>query len=101
MLCVFIIKIEGFKMTAISNKIRTNVYLDADTKAKAQEIFKQYGIGLSEAFNIFLTQSVLQRGIPFEIRIPNDVTIEAIKDAREAKNMTKINLEDLKKDLGA
>jgi DNA-damage-inducible protein J len=88
-------------MTAISNKIRTNVYLDADTKAKAQEIFKQYGIGLSEAFNIFLTQSVLQRGIPFQIKIPNDITIEAIKDAREAKNMKKISLEDLKKGLGA
>lgn len=87
-------------MTA-TNKIRTNVYLDSDTKQKAQDIFKQYGLGLSDAFNIFLTQSVLQRGIPFEIKIPNDITIEAIKDARENKNMTKISLEELKKDLGA
>ncbi|MCT7583727.1 type II toxin-antitoxin system RelB/DinJ family antitoxin [Aliarcobacter butzleri] len=88
-------------MTATSNKIRTNVYLDSDTKQKAQEIFKQYGLGLSEAFNIFLTQSVLERGIPFEIKIPNDITLEAIKDARVNKNMTKVSLEDLKKDLGA
>ena len=56
---------------------------------------------LSEAFNIFLTQSVLERGIPFEIKIPNDETLEAIKDARANKNMTKVSLEDLKKDLGA
>lgn len=88
-------------MTATTNKIRTNVYLDSDTKQKAQEIFKQYGLGLSEAFNIFLTQSVLERGIPFEIKIPNDITLEAIKDARTNKNMTKVSLEDLKKDLGA
>ena len=86
-------------MTASSNKIRTNVYLDATTKEKAQEIFKQYGLGLSEAFNIFLTQSVLQRGIPFEVKIPNDETLEAIKDAKANKNMTKVSLEDLKKDL--
>ena len=84
-------------MTATTNKIRTNVYLDSDTKQKAQEIFKQYGLGLSEAFNIFLTQSVLERGIPFEIKIPNDITLEAIKDARVNKNMIKVTLEDLKK----
>ncbi len=53
---------------------------------------------MSEAFNIFLTQSVLQRGIPFEIKIPNDETLEAIKDAR-AKKMSKVNLEDLKEDI--
>jgi DNA-damage-inducible protein J len=87
------------KMTTNLNKIRTNVYLDATTKEKAQEIFKQYGLGLSEAFNIFLTQSVLQRGIPFEIKIPNDETLEAIKDARAKKNMSKVNLEDLKEDI--
>lgn len=88
-------------MLATSKKIRTNVYLDADTKAKAQEIFKQYGMGLSDAFNIFLSQSVMQRGIPFSIKIPNDITIQSIKDARNDKNMTKINLDELKKDVGA
>ena len=44
---------KGFEMTATTNKVRTNVYLDATTKQKAQEIFKQYGLGLSEAFNIY------------------------------------------------
>ena len=32
----------------------------------------------------------------FDIKIPNDKTIETIKDARTNKNMTKVNLEDLK-----
>ncbi|MGJ0301338.1 type II toxin-antitoxin system RelB/DinJ family antitoxin, partial [Aliarcobacter cryaerophilus] len=40
----------------------------------------------------------MQRGIPFEIKIPNDETLEAIKDARAKKNMSKVNLEDLKED---
>ena len=88
-------------MATASNKIRTNVYLDADIKKKAQEIFKQYGMGLSDAFNIFLAQSVMQKGIPFEIKIPNQETAQAIKDAREGKNMSKVSLEELKKELGA
>ena len=89
-------------MTATANeKTRTNVYLDSEMKKKAQEIFKQYGMGLSDAFNIFLAQSVMQRGIPFEIKIPNDETAQVIKDAREGKNMTKISLDELKKEVGA
>ncbi len=89
-------------MTSTTNeKTRTNVYLDTEMKEKAKEIFKQYGMGLSDAFNIFLSQSVMERGIPFEIKIPNNETVQAIKDAREGKNMTKISLDDLKKELGA
>jgi len=89
-------------MTVTANeKTRTNVYLDTVMKKKAQEIFKQYGMGLSDAFNIFLSQAVMEKGIPFQIKIPNDETAKAIKDAREGKNMTKISLDDLKKEIGA
>ena len=99
-MCV-IINEKRFNMATASNKIRTNVYLDADIKKKAQEIFKQYGLGLSDAFNIFLAQSVMQRGIPFEIKIPNEETAKAIKEAREGKNMSKISIDELKKEIGA
>jgi len=89
-------------MTATANeKTRTNVYLDTEMKKRAQEIFKQYGMGLSDAFNIFLAQSVMQRGIPFEIKIPNDETAQVIKEARVGKNMTKVSLDELKKEVGA
>jgi DNA-damage-inducible protein J len=70
-------------------------------KKKAQEIFKQYGLGLSDAFNIFLTQSVMEKGIPFQIKIPNDETAQVIKEARAGKNMTKVSLNELKKEVGA
>jgi DNA-damage-inducible protein J len=40
-LCVIIFLInKEFEMTATTNKVRTDVYLDATTKEKAQEIFK-------------------------------------------------------------
>jgi len=82
-----------------THKVRTNVYLDADIKAKAQEIFKQYGIGLSDAFNMFLSQSVLERGIPFEIKIPNQETIEAIEDARNSRNMEAVSFKKMQEDM--
>ena len=93
---------ERFVMTATANeKTRTNVYLDTAMKKQAQKIFKQYGMGLSDAFNIFLSQSVMEKGIPFQIKIPNEETAKVIQDARDGKNMTKVSLDELKKGIGA
>lgn len=88
-------------MGVLSQKVRTNVYLDATAKEKAQEIFKTYGLGLSEAFNIFLSQVALEKGIPFQIKIPNDETLQALKDAKEGKNMENVDFEQLKKEMDA
>ncbi len=82
-----------------ANKVRTNVYLDAEIKAKAQAIFKQYGLGLSEAFNIFLTQSVMERGIPFAIKMPNAATIEAMEDVRMGRTMETVTFEQLQEEM--
>jgi DNA-damage-inducible protein J len=56
---------------------------------------------LSDAFNIFLAQTVLERGIPFQIKIPNKKTKETILEARNGVNMSKISLDDLKKKIDA
>ncbi len=88
-------------VATVSKKTRTNVYLDTAMKKQAKEIFKQYGMGLSDAFNIFLSQSVMEKGIPFQIKIPNEDTAQVIQDAREGKNMIKVSLADLKKGVSA
>lgn len=86
-------------MTA--TKVRTNVYLDADIKDQAKEVFKRYGVSLSDAINIFLTQSVMEKGLPFEMKIPNDETIKAIEEARAISNLEQIDfqthIEEMKK----
>jgi DNA-damage-inducible protein J len=82
----------------VAQKIRTNVYLDSDMKEQAKNIFKKYGVSLSDAINMFLTQSVMERGLPFEMKIPNDETIQAIEDARNGINSDTITLEELEKE---
>lgn len=88
-------------MTAIAQnkKVRTNVYLDFNMKNKAQELFKTYGMGLSDAFNMFLSQSVLERGIPFQVKIPNDVTLQAMQDIEDGKNLEDVTLNELVTDM--
>ena len=49
-------------------KVSTNVSIDADTKAQAQEMLADLGLDLSTAINIFLRQMVRENAIPFEVR---------------------------------
>lgn len=56
-----------------SKKIRTSVYLDEEVKNAAKELFGKYNISLSDAINMFLSQSVISQGLPFDMKIPKDV----------------------------
>jgi DNA-damage-inducible protein J len=81
----------------ISQKTRTNVYLDKAIKEKAKEIYKQYGVSLSEAINMFLVQSVMERGLPFEMKIPNEETVAAMNEIRQGKT-EKVSFDQLRKE---
>ena len=79
----------------VVEKVRTNVYLDRNLKEQAKEIYKHYGLSLSEAVNMFLAQSIFNRGIPFEVKIPNDMTLQTMTDIETGENYEDINLEDM------
>ena len=49
------------------SKVSTNISIDAETKAKAQEMLADLGLDLSTAVNIFLKQMLFEGGIPFSI----------------------------------
>jgi DNA-damage-inducible protein J len=82
-------------MNAVEKKERSNLYLNADIKEKAKEILSRYGLSLSDAVNIFLTQVVLEKGIPFRIQIPNETTKRVLEEVREKKNLEEVTLDSL------
>ena len=65
------------------------VRIDPDIKNKAAEYLKQMGLTTSEATRLFLHSVVLHKGLPFELRIPNEKTVTAIKETKEGKNIIK------------
>ena len=81
----------------VVEKSRTNVYLDTNLKEQAKEIYQNYGLSLSQAVNMFLAQSVFSRGLPFDVKIPNDITLQAMRDVETGANYEDITLEDLAK----
>ena len=43
--------------------------MDSEVKKQAQELFAQFGLDMTTAVNMFLRQSIRQRGIPFTLRL--------------------------------
>lgn len=50
----------------------SNVFarVEPDIKEQAEQVLAQLGIPMSNAVGMFLRQIVLQRGIPFEMKLP-------------------------------
>ena len=46
--------------------------VEPETKAQAEIILNRMGISMSHAVGMFLNQVILQRGIPFAMRLPTE-----------------------------
>ena len=69
--------------------------IDEHIKEEATVVLAAMGLTVSDAFRIMLTRVAREKALPFEPLIPNDVTIQAIKDARSGKGMERVTLDQL------
>lgn len=56
-----------------------HIRVDQKLKEKATETLDQMGLSLSEAVRLLLTRIVVERALPFEVRVPNAATIAAME----------------------
>lgn len=49
--------------------------VEPEIKEQAEQILNQLGIPMSNAVSMFLRQVVLQHGIPFEMKLPQDTLL--------------------------
>jgi len=76
--------------------------VEPELKKDSEKVLKRLGISITEAVNLFLSQVRIQKGLPFDVRIPNKTTLKAMKDAEEGKNLTVCkDVDDMFKKLGA
>ena len=55
------------------------------------------GLSVTEALTLFYKQISLQHGFPFDVKIPNEVTIKTLKQVRYREDLTECSrLDDLK-----
>ncbi|MCK9211482.1 MAG: type II toxin-antitoxin system RelB/DinJ family antitoxin [Ignavibacteriaceae bacterium] len=65
--------------------------IDPSVKSKAQRILNKLNISMSEAVSLFLTQVSLTNGIPFEIKIPNNLTEETLRKSENGEDLHEVS----------
>jgi DNA-damage-inducible protein J len=68
--------------------------INSEIKEEAATVLQAIGLTVSDAVRLMLTRVAHEKALPFEPLIPNDVTIAAMKEARERKLET-VTLDDL------
>ena len=60
-----------------------NIRIDPNTKENVEKLYKNFGISISDAVNIFLHQSLIVGGLPFDLKLYrfNDETEKAMQEA--------------------
>ena len=61
-------------MQAKEVKVQTSLRIDKNSLQIAKEILSEVGMNFSEAVNIFTKMIVKHKGLPFEVKIPNNET---------------------------
>ena len=78
----------------------THARLTPDVKRQAEIILKKLGMSIPVAQEIFYRQIIANHGIPFDLRLPNAKTIQAMEDARKGKGKKYGSVKELFNDLG-
>ncbi len=65
--------------------------IDPNTKRSAQKILDKLNISMSEAISLFLTQVSLSKGIPFDIKIPNELTEETLLKSENGEELHQVS----------
>lgn len=73
--------------------------IDGRIKEEASAVLASVGLTASDAFRMMMTRIAREKALPFEPLIPNEETIEAMREARRGKLPRFKTVEDLMKDL--
>ncbi len=74
--------------------------MEPSLKESVEDIFNKIGLSTTEAITLFYNQVKLNKGIPFEIKIPNELTLETIRKSDNGEELHRVkDVEELFEDL--
>ena len=75
--------------------------IDPGLKHNVEQILNDLGLNMTQAITLFFKQVELQQGLPFDVKIPNEITLSALEDARTRRDLKAFqSTQDLFDDLG-
>jgi len=82
-------------------RMQTSVRVEKEFYEEAKKVFNQLGLSFGDAVNVFLAKVAMEKGIPFELKIPSKELEKRINNLEKNKNIqTYSNSKELFDDLG-
>ena len=81
------------------SKTQTTIRVDEESYIAAKEILRQIGMNYSQAISVFNNMIVLNKGLPFELKLPAQETQQALKELENRDGRTFESLDALFEDL--
>ena len=82
-----------------SATIRTRI--EPGLKRDVEDILAELGLTASETVHLLYRQIKLQRGLPFDVRIPNELTVRTLKASKAGRGVKRFgSKQELYADLG-
>jgi DNA-damage-inducible protein J len=78
---------------------QTTIKVEETNYIQAKDILSQVGLSYSDAITIFNRMIVLNNGLPFDVKIPTDNTIDAIKELQNRDGKSFNSVDELFDDL--
>jgi len=93
--------VSGLKENMMAKSTAISARINPELKQNVEQIFHELGLSASQAITLFYRQVELQQGLPFEVKLPNPTTLEALRQAEARDNLQSFNnVDDLFEDLG-
>ena len=73
--------------------------IDSNTKARAEEVLQAMGLSVSDAICLLLMRVADEKRLPFEVKVPNAATAEAMQELEDGKGKRFESAEELSRDL--
>ena len=77
-----------------------NARVEPKLKQEVEGIFRQIGLNTTQAITLFFRHVKNYRGLPFDVKVPNEASRKAIAEARTGKGNKFKSSEALFKELG-
>lgn len=74
--------------------------IDAATKERATAALSAMGLSDSDAIRILMLRIADEQRLPFDVKVPNSATIEAMEELEVGRSQRFETSEDLRADLG-
>lgn len=75
--------------------------IDGQVKDQASRVLAEMGLTVSDAIRLMLVRVAAEKALPFAVKVPNDETVAAMKEARKGGLPSFDTVDSLMADLNA